>query len=68
MLWKWFILQNLIVVIISSIWKVKPTDLRLVLSEIERDNYVVRIIIKIISMKAVFELLVTYRHNKGQPS
>ena len=48
----------------KSLWKVKPTDLRLS----ERERYVVRIIIKSIDIKAVFELLVTYRHNKGQPS
>ena len=50
----------------KSLWKVKPTDLRLILSE--RERYVVRIIIKSINIKAVFELLVTYRHSKGQPS
>ena len=50
----------------KSLWKVKPTDLRLILSE--RERYVVRIIIKSINIKVVFELLVTYRHSKGQPS
>ena len=50
----------------KSLWKVKPTDLRLILSE--RERYVVRIIIKSVNIKAVFELLVTYRHSKGQPS
>ena len=48
----------------KSLWKVKPTDLRLS----ERERYVVRIIIKSINIKAVFEVFVTYRHNEGQPS
>ena len=67
MLCKWFILQ----VFNSghhekSLWKVKPTDLRLILSE--RERYVARIMVKSVNIKAVFELLVTYRHSKGQPS
>lgn len=50
----------------KSLWKVKPTDLRLILSE--RERYVARIMVKSVNIKAVFELLVTYRHSKGQPS